>query len=154
MLNSKYQIMLQRLKRGERGFTLIELMVVIAIIGILASIVLVSLNAARQRARDARVISGLAQVRTLGATQEAIQGSFNGLDTEIASIKADVDEQAPPNTVLVLHISSDNTKYCAYARLPSDPSKTFCVDYEMTAEEVAFADVTTDCNGTDSFSCK
>ncbi len=145
--------MLQRFKRGEKGFTLIELMVVIAIIGILASIVLVSLNAARQRARDARVISGLAQVRTLGATQEAIQGTFSGLDTQIAGIKADVDEQAA-DTVLVLHISGDNTEYCAYARLPSDPSKTFCVDYEMTAEEVAFTAVTTDCNGTDSFSCK
>ena len=47
----------------RRGFTLIELLVVIAIIGILSSVVLASLNTARDKGTDAKIQSEIRSVQ-------------------------------------------------------------------------------------------
>lgn len=50
-------------KNARKGFTLIEILVVVAIIAILASVVLIGLGPAQKAGRDARRISDLRQIQ-------------------------------------------------------------------------------------------
>jgi len=113
-------------KTGQRGFTLIELLVVIAIIGILATIVLVSLNSARQKARDTRRVSDLRQIQ-LG---EEIYYDSNGT-TYAANLAA---------------LATGG----AMAAVPNDPSDGSAYAYCITAGNVNYG-VGTQLENTASF---
>ena len=63
-------------KNRSRGFTLIELLVVIAIIGILASVVLASLNSAREKSRNASYAAQLKQYQSALEMYFADHGTY------------------------------------------------------------------------------
>ncbi|MBU6431371.1 MAG: prepilin-type N-terminal cleavage/methylation domain-containing protein [Patescibacteria group bacterium] len=73
-------------KNKTKGFTLIELLVVIAIVGLLSSIVLASLNSARVKARDARRISDLHQIRLALELYYDANGNYPVVPTWISSV--------------------------------------------------------------------
>ena len=65
-----------KFSNNNKGFTLIELLVVIAIIGLLASIVLVNVNKARSKARDAKRIVEIKQIQTALDLYYSEHGSY------------------------------------------------------------------------------
>ena len=67
---------LNRNKNTARGFTLIELLVVIAIISLLASVVLVNLNGARQKTRDVLRKSELRHLQSALEIYYSTYGSY------------------------------------------------------------------------------
>jgi type II secretion system protein G len=68
--------MRNRKNKNQRGFTLIELLVVVAIIGVLSSVVLASLNVARQKARASKAVSELGELRTAIETYQIDNGTY------------------------------------------------------------------------------
>ncbi len=72
--------------KKQQGFTLIELLVVIAIIGLLASVVLLALNSARAKSRDAKRVADVRQM------QSALELYFNDCNSYPAAATAQVIE--------------------------------------------------------------
>ncbi len=128
----------------KKGFTLIELLVVIAIIGILASIVLVSLGGARDKAKDARAIADMSQIRATAEMIYASDGDYDNVKCTHDDMKvlcADIKAQTG-NDVSISIPASPALKYCASVKLLSKKDAAdnyYCIDSTGIAKETTGA---------------
>jgi prepilin-type N-terminal cleavage/methylation domain-containing protein len=148
------------IRRDSRGFTLIELLVVIAIIGILSSVVLASLNSARQKGTAAKIKSELAGLRAAAEIYyDNNTSSYNNLftsNTTCVSTDTSVNQYLSSITTAAGGAAnvSCNSAAAAYAAAAAMPSGGFwCVDSagvsrDRTGAGVAYTSLATAKTGT------
>lgn len=117
--------------KRNKGFTLIELMVVVSIIGLLSSLGLASLSVARSKARDTNIKTAMNSMRSAGALVFSNTGTYANICSTatgqpFAGIIAGVNSKAPIGFTVSCGVGPGNTRWAASIRLHN--GSYYCVD--------------------------
>ncbi len=131
----------------NKGFTLIELLVVIAIIGILSSVVLASLNSARNKGANTAIKNNLANIRAQAELlyDDNTPNSYSGLCAQptiaqmLSSAAKAISSTATVDSTLAnagttskvsCHVATDNESWAVSAGLKTTEGTftMWCVD--------------------------
>jgi prepilin-type N-terminal cleavage/methylation domain-containing protein len=127
----------------KNGFTLLELLVVISIIGTLASVVLASLNTSREKAQYAAARTEITQLMRLTEIAKGESGNLPGITgsvcTECACRNKGNIQNLPQSdtcrTTYLELVSKLNTAANGYISIPSPPTDPWGAPYLFNENE-------------------
>jgi len=125
------------MKNFKKGFTLIELLVVVAIIGILASVVLASLNSARAKGADAAVKANLSGMRAQAELFYDTGSTYTGVCADGNMAKAQAAAVLAGGNGGVCTAAADGKSWAAWAGLKT--AGGWCVDSAGASKSTAAA---------------
>lgn len=133
-------------RTSQPGFTIVEMLIVIIIIGILATLVMVTFNGIQQKARDNERVTDIKALHgqieayfiehtfypSLNELNDTASGGF--LETNMKGLDKEALRDPRGNVEVITNTPTSNTYSYEVAPVGCDNSATACNSYTLTAK--------------------